>query len=70
MAWDNRAFLQIDVGQHHAIAGYQPPSERVSQLFLRHLIPTIEGDAAFGHYLSPFLSTDYTDCTEVTKEKA
>src|ERR1044072_5394969 len=70
MSRNDRAFLQIDVGQHHAIAGYQPAVEHVTNRFLRHLIPTVEGYTPFTHCLSPFLGRDLaTKSTKSTKEK-
>src|ERR1044072_5065493 len=71
MARDDRAFLQIDVGQHHAIGGYQPAIEHVRNRFFRHLIPTVESYTPFAHCVSPFLGRDLaTKGTKSTKEKS
>src|SRR6185503_7096759 len=53
MSRDDCAFLQVDVGQHHAIGRYKPAIKHLRHVLLRHLIPTVEGYTSFAHRLSP-----------------
>src|SRR6476646_10430284 len=52
MLRNDAALLQIDVRQHHAIAGDQPALEHVRDALLLHRVPAIECGFAFrGHRL-------------------
>src|SRR5215831_12487351 len=41
------AFLQVDVSDHHAIAGHHPPLELVREFLSRHRFPVVQRRLAF-----------------------
>jgi len=41
-------FLEIDVGEHHPVAGDEPAVEQGRDLLARHLVPPVPGDGADG----------------------
>ena len=49
MPWHNRALLKINVRQHHAVARYEPPIQRLGNLLLWHVVPAIECHASLVH---------------------
>ena len=47
---DHTAFLQVDVREHHSLAGDEAPVEFVGDFLLRHVLPSIVScDLIVGH---------------------
>ena len=47
MSGNDAAFLEINVGEHHSVAGNEPTVEHVVDALLRHVFPAVERRAAF-----------------------
>jgi hypothetical protein len=51
MARYNAALFDVDMREHHSVAGDETPREATRHFFDYHVVPTKMSDSSFGHSL-------------------